>query len=123
MNQKLKRPVIIFDTSAVNKLAADQEFQVLFGGIKAAYFVRISETNVAEVVATTDPAERKRLLEKFRVLTTEGECILPYNLIIDQGVTHFHNNPASFNWDQWNVRSPVIEHEIVRQRVINDKLA
>ena len=50
------KPVLIFDTSGLNQLADDVEFYVLQLGIWFGFFVRITETNTAEIVATTDVA-------------------------------------------------------------------
>jgi hypothetical protein len=114
---------IIFDTSAVNGLADDPEFEALCPGIKLAYFVRLTESNVAELVATPDTIDRQRLLTVVRRLITDGECILPFHIIVEQLVRRFENAPAKFQWQQVPVRLRPAEDEIVRQEHIDDQLA
>ena len=74
----MTRPTIIFDTSALNKLANDGDVESLFAGIKAAYFVRITGTMIGELVATDSAERRQRLLAFERRLRSEGEIILAF---------------------------------------------
>jgi hypothetical protein len=118
-----QRPRIILDTSAINKLADDPEFGVLFAGIKTAFFVRVTETNIAEVVATKESEERVRILQVLRTLTTEGECIHAFHVLIEGLVRLFEKNPTGFDWRRLPVRFRQAEHEIVRQKITTDELA
>lgn len=118
-----QRPTVIFDTSAINKLADDREFAVLFAGIKSAFYVRVTEMSISEIVANKDATKRTRLLAVLRTLVTHGECIHPFHLIIQEISRRFEGNPTGFNWRRISVRFPQAEHEIVRQAITSDKLA
>lgn len=118
-----QRPTIIFDTSAINRLANDLEFGVLFAGIKSAFFVRITETSISEIVANGDAAKRTRLLAVLRTLLTDGECVQPFQLVIQEINRRFEVNPTGFNWRHISVRFPQAEYEIARQAITSDELA
>jgi hypothetical protein len=89
------RPIVIFDTSAINKLADDREPEVLTVGIRAAFFVRLTSTNVEEIIATRNATRRKDLLNCIRSLVTAGDCINPYHWIIEQLVRNFGIRPVN----------------------------
>ena len=117
------RPKVIFDTSAINKLANDAEFLALSAGIRAAFFLRLTETNIAEVVATQDQSERLRLWQMLRYLTKKGECILPFNQIVENAIRIYNRRPGSFDWRRMEIRLPQAEAVIWQQDHISDELA
>ncbi|MGA3328872.1 MAG: hypothetical protein ABSF45_30850 [Terriglobia bacterium] len=57
------RPRLTFDTSAINKLADDGHLRALVGGLGSGFFVRLTFTNVEEVVASTTGERRRKLLD------------------------------------------------------------
>jgi hypothetical protein len=118
-----RKPVLSFDTSAINKLADDLESEVLKVGLRAAFFVRFTSTNVEEIIATCDSTRRKDLLNCIRSLLTAGDCINPYHWIIEQLVRNFERDPKSFDWRQVSVRFQNAEGEVARQEFINDDLS
>lgn len=120
MEEKLN---ILFDTSAINKLSDDSDSAILLAGVKSGYFVRVSGTNLSEVVANPDEARRQKLLKYLRLLIADGECLLPHNRIIELGKKYFERNPQTFNWRGLSIRFPKAENEIVRQDHINNALA
>ncbi len=117
------RPVLILDTSGINRLAADSESTNLLTAVRASFFVRVTESSLSEIVATRDPALRKQLLECLRRLCSEGDCIIPYQWIIVRLIRSFRDQPSSFDWRKVPVRFPECEAEIVRQEIINEELA
>ena len=74
------KPKIIFDTSAINALDADPTCSALTAALQAGFYVRLAETNVEELAATTDARARHKLLDRAQTLLSAGECILPYQL-------------------------------------------
>src|SRR5260370_12051028 len=93
-----QRPVLIFDTSAINTLADDHASIALIGGINAGYFVRVPETVIAELVAVLNHKRRRRLFDVERRLRSEGEIIRPFAEIIRTSIKLFEANPGDFDW-------------------------
>lgn len=119
----MTRTRLILDTSAINKLSEDSEFEALLAGVRTSFFVRMTETSIAEVVATTDPDERRRLLLVFNRLIVEGECILPFNLIVEGAAKAFHHKPTDFDWTKLQVRFRSAERVLGRGALVTEELA
>jgi hypothetical protein len=119
----MKSRPVIFDTSAINRLADDEDASALLAGLRAAFFIRITETNVSEIVATTSSARRARLLDVVQSLLPSAHCIQPYQWIIDRLAVKFNQSPGQFRWERFSVRFPACEREIVRRSVVDDDLA
>ncbi|HXX24824.1 MAG TPA: hypothetical protein VEO19_16915 [Terriglobia bacterium] len=116
------KPPLIFDNSAVNRLADDPEQAPLLAGMQTGFWFRLSGDSVDEIVATTDKARRRLLLDLCKLLLTSGECLLPHAELIE-GVTKQHATATAFKWDAVGVRCRDLEDEIVRQEFINDHIA
>ena len=116
-------PIIIFDTSGLNKLADDLELACFEPALKSGFFIRLTETNVGEIIATPDNGRRQQLLQLCRHLVTAGDCIYPYHWIIRELVTAHHRKPMAFDWTTVKVRFRAAEKEIAFQEIINDTLA
>ena len=113
---------IIFDTSALNKLAEDRESEALLAGLKSAFTLRLTETNIGEIAATPDANKRLGLLDLCRQLLSAGDCIQPYQRIIEQLIIQ-SQNAISFDWKSVDVRFRECENEIARREIIDEKLA
>jgi hypothetical protein len=118
-----RKPILIFDTSGLNNLAAEPDFDALVAGLTAAYFTRITASNISEIAATTKPNNRGRLLDACQRLLASGECIDPFHWIVENHVKAFDINPKDYNWEQVKIRSPQLEQEIVRRTFFDDELA
>jgi len=70
-----QKPILLFDTSGINKLTAENDFDALIAGLRTAYSTRISGSNISEIVATTKPDDRGKLLDSCQRLLASGECI------------------------------------------------
>lgn len=116
----LKRPTLIFDTSAINKLVDDPECKIITLGFRVAFFARITEANVAETIATSETGRRHVLLEYIRSILGTGECIKPHLEIVDQLVRTFSSDPDGFDWRTVSVIHPALEEELVRGGAIAD---
>jgi hypothetical protein len=114
---------LIFDTSAINDLADDPNYDAVVGKVKATFTVRLTSANIEEVAATKKPARRRRLLDVCRELLPAGQCILAFHEIITELAKRFDRNP-SFNWRNVRVRFPEAEQEIWRPTfILSDQLA
>ena len=49
-----RKPIAVFDTSVINLLTKEKEFPALAAGLTAAYSIRITGSNISELVATTE---------------------------------------------------------------------
>jgi hypothetical protein len=80
--------------------------------------VRLTETNLSEIAATTAPERRDKLIALCRHLNYHGECIRPYNWIIEQLSKEHARNPAHFDWTWLAVRGPELEEELTRSEFL-----
>ena len=70
----MQRPLLGFDTSAINALRKDgPEIEPLLAAFDAAYAIRLNGTALDEIVAHSIPAERERLRKLCRRLLANGE--------------------------------------------------
>ena len=115
-----RRSRIIFDTSGLNALADDPESQLIAKGLSVGFQVRVSETNICEVVATSKAERRLRLLDLCRHLIHAGEGINPYHEILQQLSRAHAANPSGFDWRRVDVRWPELEAEIARREFLED---
>jgi hypothetical protein len=111
---------IIFDTSGLNALADDTESALIIKSLSIGCSVRLTETNICEVVGTSDRERRMKLLDLCKHLVHAGAAIVPYNEILRRMTRAHTANPSRFDWRLVDVRCPEIEEEIARQRFIGD---
>ena len=116
-------PIVIFDTSGINHLADDSDSGALVAGLRTAYFIRLTETSVSEIVATADNCRRDRLLDFVQTLLPCAHCIYPYGWIVDQLAVAFNRFQNGFDWHRLDVRFLACETEIVRRSVVDDALS
>jgi hypothetical protein len=114
------RDILTFDTSGVNALAKEADSAEIADRLGAQYFVRLTEANLAELVATKDPTFRAKLVETCQRLLSSGDCIGPHHWIIEQQVKMHAQAPASFNWQEAPVCIKALEEEIRNPRFLND---
>jgi hypothetical protein len=116
------KPPLIFDNSAVNRLADDPERGLLEAGIGAGFWFRLTGDTFGEVVATTDAARRKFLVDLCKHLVTTGDCLLPHDELLEN-VIKKHSKGGSYDWRAVGVRCKEYEDELARQEFINDNIA
>jgi len=111
---------IIFDTSGLNALVDDPDSALIVKSLNVGFRVRLSETSICEVVGTSRPERRERLLDLCRHLVHAGEGMVPFHEII-QGMSRAHaTNSSVFDWRRVDVRWPELEEEIARRTFITD---
>ena len=98
------------------------ESETLIAAIRVSFFVRLTESSLAEIVATPDPAARKNLLDCMRLLCIEGDCIMPHQWIVRELVRSFTEQPSR-DWRSVPTRFRECEAELARQEIVNDEIA
>jgi hypothetical protein len=118
-----RKPILVFDTSVINQLAAEKDFPALAAGLTTAYSIRLTGSNVSEVVATTQSAKRQRLLDTCQRFLASGDCVDPFNWIVEKHIKAFDQNPKQYDWKKVNVGNRKIEDQIIRRTFFDDELA
>jgi hypothetical protein len=118
-----RKPVAVFDTSVINLLTREPDFPALVAGLTTAYSTRLTGSNISELVATTESDKRERLLDTCQRLLASGDCIDPFNWIVEKHIHAFDQNAAQYDWKRINVSNRVMEEEIVRRTLIDDEIA
>lgn len=116
------KPTLIFDTSAVNRLADDCDRGRLEAGVRAGLWFRLAGDTLGEVVATPDTVRRKLLLNLCKRLLSAGDCLLPHDEVL-KGLIQQHAKNSSFDWETVPVRCEEFERELALQEIIDDKIA
>ena len=114
------KKALIFDTSGVNALAEDMK-GAMARAVGIGYFVKITGTNVAELGATSDSSQRKRLVSTLRFLSSSGTCLIPSRWVIRGHSEKFLNDPDRYDWQQLDVRSRGTEKVIADDRLLDDE--
>jgi hypothetical protein len=117
------KPILVFDTSVINQLSVEKDFPALAAGLTAAYSMLLTGSNVSELAATTKSGKREQLLDTCQRLLASGECIDPFNWIVEKHAKAFDQNPNQYDWKTVNVHNREIEQEIVRRTFLDDDLA
>ncbi len=118
-----RKPIIIFVTSGINNLADEEDFKALAAGLRTAYHVRLTGSNIEEVAATAKPENRGKLLDTCQLLLSSGDCIDPFNWLVEKHVKAFDRHPKEYVWNGVNVLSPEIAKEIRERTLFDDELA
>jgi len=118
-----RKPILIFDTSVINQLTSEKDFQALAAGLTTAYSTRLTGSNISELAATTKSEKREHLLDTCQRLLASGECIDPFNWIVENHIKAFEQNPKQYDWTKVNVRNRGMEQEIIRRTFFDDELA
>src|SRR5438128_11886211 len=114
-----RKTKLIFDTSGINALAEDPDRKAIIEGLCIAYFVEITVTALSEVAATPDEEHRKELLDILKRLLACGQCVMPFNWIIEEHAKAHQANPAGYAWRKLIVRFQEAENEIARQEYLH----
>lgn len=118
-----RKPVLVFDTSAINQLTAEKDFPAIAAGLTTAYHIRLTGSNISELVATPTSTKRASLFDCCQRLLASGDCIDPFNWIVEKHVQAFDQNALNYDWKRISVRNRQIEREIVERTLFDDDLA
>lgn len=116
-------PILALDTSSINRLNADSEFTALAAGLKTGYHTRLNGSNIAEIAATQNAEKRERLLDTCQRLLIQGDCIDPFNWIVEKHTKRFDANPTGYDWKRVNVTNREFEKEVRDRGSLNDGMA
>ena len=114
------RRKLIFDTSAINALAADSDLDAIIRSLGYSYHVGITETVLAEVIAHPEETERRRLLKILDRLLHPGHCTMPFQWIIEHQAKAYQNDQKGYEWRKLNIRFFQGEQEIFRQEIVHE---
>ncbi len=118
-----RKPILIFDTSGINNLADEQDCKALVAGITTAYHTRLTGSNIEEIAATASPKNRDKLLDTCQRLLSSGDCIDPFNWIVENHVKTFEERPTDYAWRKVNVVNSEIRKEIIERTFFDDGMA
>ena len=110
---------LIFDTSAVNALGLDPDIASMLKGLGLSYVIGITETVLAEIVATPDEEIRRGLLAVLDRLVHPGYCLMPYQWTIEHQAKAFDSDRSGFDWRKLHLRFLAGEVEITKQEFVH----
>jgi hypothetical protein len=116
------RPILKFDTSAINRLTDDPDSEALTAGLTSGFYVQLTFESVEEIVATTSAGRRHSLLNICNRLLPLGGCIDPASAILEKMVAHFEGS-APFSWTGVEVGLPDAAEKISRFEDFDNELA
>jgi hypothetical protein len=98
--------IVTFDTSAHNRVVDDgPRSKPILAGINSELWFRFAGLSVEELFACSKPEERDALFTSCRRLQRgPSECLLASNLLIEQLILGYFNDPKTFDWKMVNVR-------------------
>ena len=111
---------LIFDTSAINKLAADLDRDAIIQTLPLLYLVGITETLISEIIATKNLDDRMELLDVLKRLLSCGKCIAPFNSIIEEQAKAYQRDASGYDWRLLNLHVPMADQEIARQEFLHE---
>lgn len=110
-------PIVVFDTSAINRLSKEQNWKGLIAALHHAFYTRVLATSFEEVAATVRSEERRELLVSVsRALLPGGDCILPFNWLLELHIEEFEKNRAFYDWKNAPVCPPSLAHALLHER-------
>jgi hypothetical protein len=118
-----RKPILVLDTSAINQLTAEKDFPAFAAGLTTAYSIRITGSNISELVATTESEKREQLLDTCKRLLASGDCIDPFAWIVEKHAKTFDQDSKHYDWKKVNVRNGNFEREIIERTLLADELA
>jgi len=116
------KPLIVFDTSALNSLADESDSTALISGMTAGFVVALTGDNVDEIAATPAAGRRHELLSVCKRLLSSGFCLKPHDLLLETLIIDF-SSTGRYNWRSACVRFPNYEDEVARKENMTDDLA
>lgn len=116
------RPILTFDTSAINRVADDPDCEALIDGLGVGFHPRLTFTSVGEIIATANRDRRESLLRVCKRMLSVGDCIDPQHEIIRKMIEGFEAD-ATLDWTEVYVRFPEAEQEIIRSETFDDELS
>lgn len=117
------KPILTFDTSAINRLADDPVHEALINGLASGFFVRLTFTSINEVAQNSCDERRDSLFQVCNVLLASGDCLLPVGELLQKMIRAFDRDTATFEWHGVDVGLDGDVEAAVRSAVISDDLS
>lgn len=117
------KPILTFDTSAINRLADDPACKSLIDGLASGFFVRLTFTSIDEVAQNSCGARREHLFGVCKQLLTSGDCLLPVGELLRKLVLAFENGSSAFALAQIDVRLGEAKERTLRGANVADVLS
>jgi hypothetical protein len=120
-----RRPVVILDTSAHNRLLKDGlDSEVIYAAFKTGYHVRLAGISIEELMSTSKETTRIALLQSSgRLLHGPNDCLHAHNEILRLLIAAYDADPQAFRWQRVNVSAPEYAVELNERRFSTDTLA
>jgi hypothetical protein len=109
------KPIVIFDTSAVNALYDDAQRDVRSATLRCAYYPRLVFSVLDELVATQDAYRNKQLYDLALSLQSAGDLMLPFNYLLIAHVREYCTS-ASYDWKAANCSGEHLREAIIDNR-------
>ncbi|MFP5237797.1 MAG: hypothetical protein ACLGSD_18025 [Acidobacteriota bacterium] len=110
-----RRPVVIFDTSAVNAIYDDLDRDKKTDQLLNIYFPRLTFAVLDEILATPDAYRRAQLFDLTLKLQNAGDCILPFHHLFINHVKAFVCE-REYDWTVVNCRGNSLKKAIIDER-------
>jgi hypothetical protein len=118
----MRKPIVAFDTSTLNRLAKDDDPEPFIAEILARFDVRLTDMSIGEIYATKKPEKREELNAVCRrFLNAGGQCLLPAHWIIGFLMLQFHKDPLAFDWRGVQVRFREVEKVINEGTILGNE--
>ncbi len=116
------RPVVMFDTSAHNRLLKDGlESEAIYAALKTGYHVRLAGISIEELMAATKEHIRTPLLlSAARLLHGQSDCLHAHNEVLRLLIAAHDADPERFRWQAVNVSAPEYCKELNERRFSSD---
>jgi len=110
----MSRPVVIFDTSALNKLIkGGSSSDPHLAALKCGFDVWLTAMSVDEIIATPVPETREKLIAGLQGLLTSGRCVWPPHWILTLLCSAHSQNPSGFDWRRISIEAREYEQAII----------
>jgi len=116
------RPIISYDTSAINRLLNDPDSSALVSILKSRYYTRITSTNIEEIIANSNIHRRQQLRDFIKPLAATGECIQPYHWIV-QRLLRLHASGEDYHWRHQDIRFVSALNFVLGDEPVSEKLS
>lgn len=113
------KPIIMFDTSAINRLAEDPSWDGLVVGIHTSFHVKLSLIVLQEMLATSCAKQREKFLKVCQALLKDGDCIFAFEPLLKEHIQAFEL--GEYSWLRVCVCSEWCRNKILENRDFTDE--
>jgi len=111
----IERPVVVFDTSAINALHEDVDRDAKLRILRCAYYPRLVFSVLDELVATPDSYKNKQFYDMSLSLQSAGDCMLPFNYLLIAHISAYCSG-TPYDWKAVNCNGNDMKKAIIDNR-------